>query len=165
MSDYKIPIIEPTIDYTKVPPINQKRTVSFINHFITHTVTFLNKFALCCEERLFEFENKLQKLEASLEILESRLSSIPGLEQEHHKESDSFNENDKSKLEEVEVHKVDEPDNSEVKPKAEETKVQSAAKDPRYEKYFKMLHVGVPKEGVKLKMKQEGLDTSILDIP
>ncbi|KAM0732265.1 WASH complex subunit 3 [Formica fusca] len=165
MSDYKMPIIEPTIDYTKVPPINQKRTVSFINHFITHTVTFLNKFALCCEERLFEFENKLQKLEASLEILESRLSSIPGLEQEHRKESDSFNENDKNKLEEVEVRKVDEPDNSEVDPKDEETEVQSAAKDPRYEKYFKMLHFGVPKEGVKLKMKQEGLDTSILDIP
>lgn len=58
---------------------------------------------------------------------------------------------------------MDKPDNSEVDPKDEETEVQSAAKDPRYEKYFKMLHFGVPKEGVKLKMKQEGLDTSILE--
>lgn len=165
MSEYKIPIIEPTIDYTKVPPINQKRTVSFINHFITHTVTFLNKFALCCEERLYEFENKLQKLEASLEILESRLSSIPGLEQERYKESDNVNENDTNKLEEVEVRKADELDNSEVEPKDEETEVQTAAKDPRYEKYFKMLHFGVPKQAVKLKMEQEGLDTSILDNP
>ncbi|XP_071562908.1 WASH complex subunit 3 isoform X1 [Temnothorax nylanderi] len=165
MSDYKIPIIEPTIDYAKVPPINQKRTVSFINHFITHTVTFLNKFALSCEERLFDFENKLQKLEASLEILESRLSSIPGLEQDHHKESSNVNENETSKLEEVEVNEVDEPDNSEAKPKDEEKEVQSAAKDPRYERYFKMLHVGVPKQAVKLKMEQEGLDSSILDNP
>ncbi|XP_011647344.1 WASH complex subunit 3 [Pogonomyrmex barbatus] len=163
MSDYKIPIIEPTIDYTKVPPINQKRTVSFINHFITHTVTFLNKFALSCEERLFDFENKLQKLEASLEILESRLSSIPGLEQEH-KKINNVNENNTNKLEEVEVCKVDEPDNSEINPKDEE-KAQSAAKDPRYEKYFKMLHFGVPKQAVKLKMEQEGLDSSILDNP
>ncbi|GAB1867853.1 Coiled-coil domain-containing protein 53 [Camponotus japonicus] len=160
-----MPIIEPTIDYTKVPPINQKRTVSFINHFITHTVTFLNKFALCCEERLFEFENKLQKLEASLEILESRLSSIPGLEQEHCKESNNIDKNDTSKLEEVEVRNVDEPDNSEVDSKDEETKVQSAAKDPRYEKYLKMLRVGVQKQAIKLKMEQEGLDTSILDNP
>ncbi|XP_012231886.1 WASH complex subunit 3 [Linepithema humile] len=165
MSDYKIPIIEPTIDYSKVPPINQKRTVSFINHFITHTVTFLNKFALSCEERLFEFENKLQKLEASLEILESRLSSIPGLEQEHHKEPDNVSENNTSKLDEVEIRKVDEPDNSETRPKDEEEEVQSAAKDPRYEKYFKMLHFGVPKQAVKLKMEQEGLDASVLDNP
>jgi len=165
MSDYKIPIIEPTIDYAKVPPINQKRTVSFINHFITHTVTFLNKFALSCEERLFDFENKLQKLEASLEILESRLSSIPGLEQEHHKEPNNVNENNASKLEEVEVRTVDEPDNSEIEPKNEEKEVHSAAKDPRYEKYFKMLHFGVPKQAVKLKMDQEGLDASVLDNP
>ncbi|XP_012523623.1 WASH complex subunit 3 [Monomorium pharaonis] len=165
MSDYKIPIIEPTIDYTKVPPINQKRTVSFINHFITHTVMFLNKFALSCEEKLFNFENKLQKLEASLEILESRLSSIPGLEQEHHKESNNVNEYNTNKLEEVEVCEMDEPDDSEIKPKDEEKEVQSAAKDPRYEKYFKMLHFGVPKQAVKLKMEQEGLDSSILDNP
>lgn len=165
MSDYKIPMIEPTIDYAKVPPINQKRTVSFINHFITHTVTFLNKFALSCEERLFEFENKLQKLEASLEILESRLSSIPGLEPEHHKEPDNVNENNTSKLDEVEIRKVDEPDSSETEPKDEEEEVQSAAKDPRYERYFKMLHFGVPKQAVKLKMEQEGLDASILDNP
>ncbi|XP_011874545.1 PREDICTED: WASH complex subunit CCDC53 isoform X2 [Vollenhovia emeryi] len=165
MSDYKIPMIEPTIDYAKVPPINQKRTVSFINHFITYTVTFLNKFALSCEERLFHFENKLQKLEASLEILESRLSSIPGLEQEHHKDSSNVNENDTSKLEEVEARQGDEPDDSETKPKDEEKEVQSAVKDPRYEKYLKMLHFGVQKEAVKLKLEQEGLDTSILDNP
>ncbi|XP_018314498.1 WASH complex subunit CCDC53 isoform X1 [Mycetomoellerius zeteki] len=163
MSDYKIPLIEPTIDYAKVPPINQKRTVSFINHFITHTVTFLNKFALSCEERLFDFENKLQKLEASLEILESRLSSIPGLEQDHHKESNNVNEDNTSKL--VEIREVDEPDNSEIEPKDEQKEIQSAAKDPRYEKYFKMLHFGVPKQAVKLKMEQEGLDASILNNP
>ncbi|KYQ47676.1 WASH complex subunit CCDC53 [Trachymyrmex zeteki] len=147
----------------QVPPINQKRTVSFINHFITHTVTFLNKFALSCEERLFDFENKLQKLEASLEILESRLSSIPGLEQDHHKESNNVNEDNTSKL--VEIREVDEPDNSEIEPKDEQKEIQSAAKDPRYEKYFKMLHFGVPKQAVKLKMEQEGLDASILNNP
>lgn len=58
---------------------------------------------------------------------------------------------------------MDEPDNSEVDSKDEETKVQSAAKDPRYEKYLKMLRVGVQKQAIKLKMEQEGLDTSILE--
>lgn len=90
------------------------------------------------------------------------MSSIPGLEQEHHKES-NVTENDTSKSEEVEVCKVDELDNSEINPKDEEKAVQFVAKDPRYERYFKMLHFGVPKQAVKLKMEQEGLDASILE--
>lgn len=91
------------------------------------------------------------------------MSSIPGLEQEHRNESSNVNENDTSKSEEVEVRKVDEPDDSETNPKDEEKEVQSVAKDPRYERYFKMLHFGVPKPAVKLKMEQEGLDASVLE--
>lgn len=41
-----------------------------------HTVTFLNKFTLSCEERLLQFEYKLQRIEASLEILESWVCNI-----------------------------------------------------------------------------------------
>lgn len=165
MSDYNIPFIEPVIDYSKVPPINQKRTISFINHFIIHTVTFLNKFALSCEERLFEFENKLQKVEASLVILESRLSSIPGLDKSIETQSESTAE---VKLEEKpqETLNIDETnDLDSSKPKIQETETQPISKDPRYEKYFKMMQFGVPKPAVKLKMQQEGLDSSILDNP
>ncbi|XP_043581046.1 WASH complex subunit 3 [Bombus pyrosoma] len=162
MNDYKIPIIEPTIDCTKVPPINQKRTISFINHFIVHTVTFLNKFTLSCEERLLEFEYKLQRIEASLEILESWLSSVPVSEQDQ--STKSVIKNKDNKEEEESMPKIDEPDNS----KADESEDTQAEKQPvnkdlRYEKYLKMVHFGVPKEAVKLKMQQEGLDSSILD--
>jgi hypothetical protein len=39
-----------------------------------------------------------------------------------------------------------------------------AAKDhPKYAKYFKMLKVGLPKDSVKAKMKQEGVNPDILD--
>ncbi|XP_003402401.1 WASH complex subunit 3 [Bombus affinis] len=162
MNDYKIPIIEPTIDCTKVPPINQKRTISFINHFIVHTVTFLNKFTLSCEERLLEFEYKLQRIEASLEILESWLSSVPVLEQDQ--STKSVIKNKDSKDEEESTPKIDEPDNSKAdEPEDTQAEKQPVSKDPRYEKYFKMVHFGVPKEAVKLKMEQEGLDSSILD--
>ncbi|XP_012343276.1 WASH complex subunit 3 [Apis florea] len=159
MNDYKIPIIEPTIDCTKVPPINQKRTISFINHFIVHTVTFLNKFTLSCEERLLQFEYKLQRIEASLEILESWLSSIPGLEQNQNTKSTENNDN-----KEENVSKINEPDNiKQDVPKDTQTEKQLINKDSRYEKYLKMIHFGVPKEAVKLKMEQEGLNSSILD--
>ncbi|KOX75357.1 WASH complex subunit CCDC53 [Melipona quadrifasciata] len=162
MNDYKIPIIEPTIDCTKVPPINQKRTISFINHFIVHTVTFLNKFTLSCEERLLEFEYKLQRIEASLEILESWLSSVPGLEQDQ--STKNAVENNDNKQEEKNISKIDETD-SKKEDKFEEQQIENQAvdRDPRYEKYLKMIHFGVPKEAVKLKMEQEGLDSSILD--
>ncbi|KAG9432619.1 WASH complex subunit 3 [Apis mellifera carnica] len=160
MNDYKIPIIEPTIDCTKVPPINQKRTISFINHFIVHTVTFLNKFTLSCEERLLQFEYKLQKIEASLEILESWLSSIPGLEQNQNTKNSTENNDSK----EENVSKINEPDNTKQDvPEDIQTEKQLINKDSRYEKYLKMIHFGVPKEAVKLKMEQEGLNSSILD--
>ncbi|PBC29881.1 WASH complex subunit 3 [Apis cerana] len=160
MNDYKIPIIEPTIDCTKVPPINQKRTISFINHFIVHTVTFLNKFTLSCEERLLQFEYKLQRIEASLEILESWLSSIPNLEQNQNTKSSTENNDNK----EENVSKINEPDNiKQDVPKDIQTEKQLINKDSRYDKYLKMIHFGVPKEAVKLKMEQEGLNSSILD--
>lgn len=160
MNDYKIPIIEPTIDCTKVPPINQKRTISFINHFIVHTVTFLNKFTLSCEERLLQFEYKLQRIEASLEILESWLSSIPGLEQNQNIKNSTENNDSK----EENVSKINEPDNTKQDVSEDiQTEKQLINKDSRYEKYLKMIHFGVPKEAVKLKMEQEGLNSSILD--
>ncbi|XP_043667534.1 WASH complex subunit 3 isoform X2 [Vespula pensylvanica] len=166
MNDYKMPIIEPTIDYTKVPPINQKRTISFINHFIIHTVTFLNKFALSCEEKLFEFENKLQRVEASLAILESRLSSIPDLQPTTDIQNDNVKENDEVKSENAKVSKIDEPDNvEENKSSSNESPTQQVERDPRYDKYFTMIHFGVKKESVKLQVQQEGLDPTVLDKP
>ncbi|XP_008556439.1 WASH complex subunit 3 [Microplitis demolitor] len=183
MSDNTIPIVEPTIDYTKVPPIHQKRTVSFINHFIVTTVSFLNKFALTCEEKLYDFENKLQKLEAAVVILESRLSSIPGLDVKspdkdcEKKENETVDNNNPEKTtntnQDVNVSGHDEADINEPEPESTQAQVQNQPSDdlepicthPVYRKYFKMLHVGVVKHAVKLKMAQEGLDPSLLDDP
>lgn len=57
----------------KVPPIDQKRIVAFINHFVIKTAEFLNKFAVNCETKLIAFESKLHKVEASLAILEAKV--------------------------------------------------------------------------------------------
>lgn len=185
-------MIKSVIFPSKVPPINQKRTISFINHFIIHTVTFLNKFSLSCEEKLFEFENKLQRVEASLAILESRvcikkinktfyfyyisnlfiniiyrlyqLSSIPDLQPSIDIQNDNIKENNEVKSENVEDSKIDEPDNvKENKSNSNESPIQQVERDPRYDKYFKMIHIGAQKEAVKLQVKQEGLDPTILE--
>lgn len=60
----------------EVPPIDQKRMVAFINHFIVNTVTFLNEFMRNVESKFIEFESKLQTIEASLQIVEAKVFSI-----------------------------------------------------------------------------------------
>lgn len=57
----------------KVPSIDQKRMLAFINHFILNTVDFLNKFIANCETKFIEFDMKLQKVESSLIIVESKV--------------------------------------------------------------------------------------------
>jgi len=47
-----------------------------------------------------------------------------------------------------------------TEPKEEMT---TAAHDPQYARFFRMIQVGVPVEAVRLKMQAEGLDPSILE--
>ncbi|XP_058789810.1 WASH complex subunit 3 [Phymastichus coffea] len=168
MSDLNIPIIEPTVDYTKIPSVNQKRTIAFINHFIAHTITFLNKFSLSCEEKLFDFEDKIQRVEASLELLEARLSTIPIADNEliSNIVKEKKSEEQITKHSEVTLYEnIETKDEVPIEPKVEESNMQPISLDPQYAKYFKMVSVGVPKPAVKLKMEQEKLDPSILDNP
>merc|ERR1719450_1497176 len=79
--DDGIPIVGPGVNLAEAPALNYKRTLAFINHFITNSVRFLNKFSSSCEERLSEIHNRVQRLEITLRILEAKLSSIPGLDQ------------------------------------------------------------------------------------
>lgn len=57
----------------EVPPIEQKRMVAFINEFIVATVSFLNDFMTKCEMRFVEFEQKMQRIESSLLIVEAKV--------------------------------------------------------------------------------------------
>ena len=78
MDDDGLSIVGPALDLTQAPAINYKRTLAFINHFITNSVRFLNKFSCACEEKLAEVQARVQRLEITLSILEAKLSSIPG---------------------------------------------------------------------------------------
>eukprot|EP00731_Ephydatia_muelleri_P038291 Em0708g4a len=57
MDEHGLPIVGAGVDYTKVPALDHKNTLVFLNKFIVHTSQFLNRFSLVCE-----------------------LASIPGLE-------------------------------------------------------------------------------------
>lgn len=81
---------------------------------------------------------------------------------EQNQNTKSTTENNDNK--EENVSKINEPDDiKQDVSKNIQTEKQLINKDSRYEKYLKMIHFGVPKEAVKLKMEQEGLNSSILE--
>ncbi|XP_053684515.1 WASH complex subunit 3 [Sabethes cyaneus] len=139
----------------ELPPTNQKRMVAFINHFILTTVNFLNRFATDCESKLIAHEHKMQSLEASLLIVEAKLASIEALKDDLPSES----------IEHATSPKEATNDDSfavknEVK---EEHSSPIHERDPRYEKYIKMVQVGVPILAVKAKINSEGLEPDYID--
>ncbi|XP_065670401.1 WASH complex subunit 3 isoform X3 [Hydra vulgaris] len=158
-----------TINLEKTPAINYKRTLAFLNHFVTHTVRFLNRFSGDCENKLRDLQGKIQKLETTLCILEAKLSSIPGLDdvtgpiniQPTNKEPSTTVSSQETELpvQNADIQK------SEIVPVTVEVSDLTVSKDPRYMKFFKMLNVGVPLPAVKAKVAQEGLNPDLLDTP
>ncbi|XP_056656624.1 WASH complex subunit 3-like [Monodelphis domestica] len=76
----RLPLMGSGIDLTKVPAIQQKRTVAFLNQFVVHTVQFLNRFSTVCKEKPSALSLRIQQIETTLNILDAKLSSILGLE-------------------------------------------------------------------------------------
>uniref|UniRef100_A0A8D2ZPL4 WASH complex subunit 3 n=1 Tax=Scophthalmus maximus TaxID=52904 RepID=A0A8D2ZPL4_SCOMX len=50
MDEDGLPIVGSGVDLTKVPAIQQRRVVAYLNQFVVHTVRFLNRFSTVCEE-------------------------------------------------------------------------------------------------------------------
>ncbi|XP_049868481.1 WASH complex subunit 3 [Pectinophora gossypiella] len=150
------------LDLSKVAALQQKRTLAFVNHFVITTVQFLNNFMKKCEHKLMHFERKLEKVEAAMVLLEARLSSIPEVntepEQKPQKTPDEVEPSQTVDQTDSEPPKG-ESDNKAEEPPAPEP---SAPVHPEYERFVKMVQVGVPLEAVKLKVSLEGLDPNML---
>ncbi|KAF4530500.1 hypothetical protein B566_EDAN017517 [Ephemera danica] len=148
----------------QIPAIHQKRTLAFINNFITSTVAMMNKLARSCEMKLQKFECKLQRMDACLKILEAKLDSIPGLEGATEQEIQPLSQETTVPIEKTSSDNTKAPEVPHQE-KTVEPSAPVASQDPQYSKYFRMVQVGVPVQAVKLKMQQEGLDPSVLDNP
>ncbi|XP_018020557.1 WASH complex subunit 3 isoform X2 [Hyalella azteca] len=157
------------INLEQVEPLNPKRTLAFINYWIAHMVSFLDQFVSVCEHKLAEVNTKIQQSEDALAILESKLSSISGLE--------NITECSSTTTTAITTH--EEPvrasegqsgseglnlatDNADA---ASQSNTVPARQHPDYATYFKMVAVGVPLTAVKLKMSALGLDPDLLDNP
>ncbi|XP_041354087.1 WASH complex subunit 3-like [Gigantopelta aegis] len=169
-----LPLVGPGIDYTRVEAIQQKRTIAFINHFISHTASFLNRFSCVCEEKLELMSNRLQQLEISMSILEAKLSSIPGLENITVAQNTSSADTSTTlatvqpATQTTAVTTPAAPSEPEAAAAPAEEKVKpqkTVSQDPRYSKFFKMLQVGVPAMALRNKMLAEGLNPDLIDTP
>lgn len=152
------------VDKTQIPPLNQKRILAFVNHFLISTCTFLNEFALNCETKFVQLERQLQRTEAALIILESKLASIPTDNEANTAETvppataKIDVDTEKAPTETVAVEETQTVEHPPPPPPGVRV-----SEDVRYKKYFKMLQVGVPAPAVKQKMQAEGLQPQLLE--
>ncbi|NXV12823.1 WASC3 protein, partial [Cepphus grylle] len=151
MDEDGLPIVGSGIDLTKVPAIQQKRTVAFLNQFVVHTVQFLNRFSTVCEEKLSALSLRIQQIETTLNILDAKLSSIPGLEDVKFQVS-SANMNSVTN---GPVAQATTDQQTDISPQSGQNNiheglqktevvtenVRTVAKDPRYARYLKMVQV------------------------
>uniref|UniRef100_A0A4W3IBK8 WASH complex subunit 3 n=1 Tax=Callorhinchus milii TaxID=7868 RepID=A0A4W3IBK8_CALMI len=138
-----------------------------------------------CSAILFLFQKlaslslRIQQIETTLNILEAKLSSIPGLEdvkvetsnqsqtitngpssvsettQQQQASGSLPHETQQNNTESSTQHKADIPAENIV----------TVAKDPRYARYLKMVQVGVPVMAIRNKMISEGLNPDLLETP
>ncbi|XP_073431273.1 WASH complex subunit 3 [Dendrobates tinctorius] len=176
MDEDGLPIVGSGIDLTKVPAIQQKRTVAFLNQFVLHTVQFLNRFSTVCEEKLSALSLRIQQIETTLNILDAKLSSIPGLEDvkvETQSSSNIVNGNlqpqsvpeSTTDIPQTEVMQQNSINDALPKEGGQAENVPTVAKEPRYARYLKMVQVGVPVMAIRNKMISEGLNPDLLETP
>ncbi|XP_044042148.1 WASH complex subunit 3 [Siniperca chuatsi] len=179
MDEDGLPIVGSGVDLTKVPAIQQRRVVAYLNQFVVHTVRFLNRFSTVCEEKLANISLRIQQIETTLCILEAKLSSIPGLEdvtidglsQRQPAQANGPTTASQSQTPPAETLPPPEPAQTAPQPAATQKaeaaaeNVMTVAKDPRYARYLKMVQVGVPVMAIRNKMVLEGLDPNLLDTP
>ncbi|GAB1295468.1 Coiled-coil domain-containing protein 53 [Apodemus speciosus] len=160
MDEDGLPLMGSGIDLTKVPAIQQKRTVAFLNQFVVHTVQFLNRFSAVCEEKLADLSLRIQHIETTLNILDAKdvtveVSPLSVTAVTNRSHSETTSEQPQNSTQDSGVQESDTPSEN----------VLTVAKDPRYARYLKMVQVGVPVMAIRDKMISEGLDPELLEKP
>ncbi|XP_026183063.1 WASH complex subunit 3 [Mastacembelus armatus] len=181
MDEDGLPLVGSGVDLTKVPAIQQRRIVAYLNQFAIHTVRFLNRFSTVCEEKLADISLRIQQIETTLCILEAKLSSIPGLEdvtidglsQRQTVQANGPTTASPGHTDSPPAGTLPPTESAQSTPETAPTQkaaaatenVMTVAKDPRYARYLKMVQVGVPVMAIRNKMVMEGLDPNLLETP
>ena len=59
--------------------LNQRELVTYFNMFLIRTCTFLNNFSTQCESKLAKLHSRLDYIDTSIKLLETKLNSVEEL--------------------------------------------------------------------------------------
>lgn len=160
--------VKPEVDLNKVPPLDHHRTAVTFNCLILKMTEILNNFGNKMEDVLERAEQTLDTADRKLRLMESKLATV-NVEKKGPETVKSIPTTSKeTAIEEIEIPETATTPSpiirvSEKNAKlVESTPVTLIKDDPEYNKYFKMLKMGVPEAGVIQKMKSDGIDPAIL---
>ena len=171
-----------------IAPIPLSKLTVVINNFLANTITHLNKLSVKGEEKLSEFDNKLNDLDAMTTLLEAKLYSLP--------ENITSNYPPLEPINLVDIIQIDiqqPPENPTEPPKSDEDSQDVSKKDEQPEKgpdtkeankedlspevdldnflnqneelksLYKMIKFGVPLMGVRNKGQSNGIDMDLVE--
>lgn len=180
--------MEPLIDYNAMPAIPYRKTINHVNQFVITSTQFLNRFSCLCEQKLANLSRHIQRLEVTLNILEAKLNSIPGLENVTAADLPALQQ----AMGQMQQGAIAAPEagggaggaagasgaagapppppvGAPPPPPPPEAPPAPAAMawkdDPRYKSFFKLLSYGAPAQQIKMKMAAAGLNPDVLDTP
>jgi len=176
-------MVDPIIDFNRVEALPYKKTVAMVNNFIINTTQFLNRFAYLCEKKLTDVDRNIQRLEITMNILEQKLASIPGLEgiqggappaqqdaQAAAAPAATTPAAPAAQAPGANIPTPPPPPNAVPAPAVAAPVAAAPASsgvtnqnDPRFSRFFKMLKIGVPAAQIRQKMMFEGVDPDILE--
>eukprot|EP00123_Amoebidium_parasiticum_P003072 comp143727_c0_seq1/m.49262 comp143727_c0_seq1/g.49262 ORF comp143727_c0_seq1/g.49262 comp143727_c0_seq1/m.49262 type:complete len:204 (-) comp143727_c0_seq1:300-911(-) len=177
-------LLGPEIDYNTTQAIPHQQLVNAVNAFTMHTVGFINRFASVCETKLADVSYRIQRLETYMQLLETKLDSIPGIAEVTATGPTQETNTQAQKQADQQVPlpppissvtatettlsggqiKGTEADEGSTQDLASASTM-TVSQDARFTKYFKMLRVGVPVQQIKMKMQSDGVDPDIIDMP
>ena len=151
-----------------ITPIPLTKLSVVMNNFITNTLTHLNKLSVKGDEKLAEFDQKLNDLDVMTTLLEAKLNSLPekitsaisSSQEPQENDQDQYqNQEDEQQKEEMQEDEEEEKEGEDLSP--EEALENFLQKHENFRNIYKMLKMGVPPQAVEQKVKVNALDLDV----
>eukprot|EP00485_Elphidium_margaritaceum_P001766 CAMPEP_0202694540 /NCGR_PEP_ID=MMETSP1385-20130828/8376_1 /ASSEMBLY_ACC=CAM_ASM_000861 /TAXON_ID=933848 /ORGANISM="Elphidium margaritaceum" /LENGTH=293 /DNA_ID=CAMNT_0049350407 /DNA_START=88 /DNA_END=969 /DNA_ORIENTATION=- len=182
-----VPNADSELKMDTLQPVPVKKTLLVVNTFVVNTAAFLNTFVTTCESKLHKIHTDIQRMESTMLLLESKLSSIDWLRSaeqgqapvipkiDESWETTEFKENapppplktegqEESMQPQQQQPSSTDNNNESNEPEAPSQPAEDPLRsDPTVAPFFKMLKFGVPEGAARSKMAREGITDEIQD--
>ena len=161
-------------------PVPVKKTLLIVNTFVVNTAAFLNKFVSTCEAKLHQINTDIERMETTMLLLESKLSSIDWLREAEQGKApvipaaDNWDNVEFQDDDNKDVPAAAPPNGGDgdggggggdvaPPPEPQQPAEDPLRSDPEMAQWFKMMKFGVPESAVRLKMGLSGVADDVID--